>query len=155
MNDNKNTDALNHENSVSDAITQGDNSDAPQAQIEATTGHSGDGAGTFPREYVESLRKESAGYRERAKLADERSDGLAARLHTALVAATGRLENPADLTFDTDHLDSATALTDAIDALLTDRPYLAKRTVAGDAGQGERGNAEASFSLLDALKGLR
>ncbi len=42
---------------------------------------------TFPREYVKKLRKESAGYRERAQQADT----YAQRLHTALVAATGRL----------------------------------------------------------------
>jgi len=43
---------------------------------------------TFPRKVVEDLRKESAGYRDRAKAAEERSDTLARQLFTARVAAT-------------------------------------------------------------------
>ena len=45
---------------------------------------------TFPRSYVERLRRESAGYRERANTADT----YARRLHTELVRATGRLAEP-------------------------------------------------------------
>ncbi|WP_241472644.1 hypothetical protein [Mycolicibacterium neoaurum] len=132
-----------------------DNEIAAESTLDGNNGTSSDTTDTFPREYVETLRKESAGYRERAKLADERAEALGRRLHRELVAATARLENPDDLPFDDDHLDDTTALTAALDALLADRPYLAKRTVTGDAGQGERGNADAPFSLLEALKGLR
>lgn len=110
---------------------------------------------TFPREYVEGLRKESAGYRDRAKQAEERADKLAQRLHTELVKATNRLENPADLAFDAEHLDDADKLGAALDALLADRPYFAKRVVKGDAGQGARGGQPEPFSLLNALKGER
>src|SRR5690625_3540572 len=60
-----------------------------------------DSPDTFPREYVEKLRDENAKYRQRA----QRSDDLAQRLHEALVAATGRLQDPTDLAFNEDHLD--------------------------------------------------
>jgi hypothetical protein len=108
---------------------------------------------TFPRTYVEELRKESAGYRERAKAGEDRAEAAAKRLHTALVAATGRLENPADLDYDAEHLDDADKLNAALDALLADRPYFAKRKVTGDAGQGPRGAAEAGLNLMSLLKG--
>lgn len=93
---------------------------------------------TFPRDYVEKLRKESAGYRERAK----RADDLAARLHKALVAATGRLADPEDLPFDEAHLEDADALTAAVDALLARKPHLANRKPRGNVGQGATGPAD-------------
>lgn len=69
--------------------------ETPQAEAE-----------TFPRKVVEDLRRENANYRTRA----QRADDLAARLHTSLVAATGRLADPSDLTFDESHLDDQAAL---------------------------------------------
>ena len=87
---------------------------------------------TFPRDYVEKLRKENARYRERA----QQSDALAARLHTALVAASGRLADPTDLAFDEAHLDDEEALTTAIDDLVARKPHLASRRPSGDVGQG-------------------
>ena len=56
---------------------------------------------TFPRSYVEELRRESQRYRERA----QKGEGHAARLHTELVKATGKLADPTDLPFDEAHLD--------------------------------------------------
>jgi len=93
---------------------------------------------TFPREYVEKLRDENARYRTRA----QRADDLAARLHTALVAATGRLADPDDLPFDDAHLDAADALSTAIDDLLARKPHLASRRPAGDVGQGATPSGE-------------
>jgi len=87
---------------------------------------------TFPRDYVEKLRKESAGYRERAKDRDD----LAQRLHAALTAADGRLASPDELAFDEAHLTGRDALTAAIDDLLARKPYLAARRVVGEVGQG-------------------
>lgn len=87
---------------------------------------------TFPREYVEKLRAESAKYRQRAG----RSDELATRLHTALVAATGRLADPTDLPFNEAHLDDEDTLAAALDDLLARKPHLAARKVTGDIGQG-------------------
>lgn len=94
---------------------------------------------TFPREYVEKLRKENAGYRDRAK----DRDTLASRLHTALVAATGRLADPTDLQFDAAHLDDAEALTTALDDLLAAKPHLATRRVSGNVGQGAAEGAQS------------
>ena len=87
---------------------------------------------TFPRSYVEELRAENQRYRERGKRADE----LARRLHTALVAATGRLADPSDLPFDEAHLADPDALAAAIDELLTRKPHMAARKPVGDIGQG-------------------
>lgn len=90
---------------------------------------------TFPREYVEKLRKENADARVKVKDRDD----LAARLHTSLVTATGRLADPSDLPFDETHLDDPAALTAAIDDLLARKPHLATRRVVGDVGQGVTG----------------
>jgi len=106
-------------------------------------------ATTFSRSYVEKLRRENAGYRERANQADE----LAQRLHTALVAATGRMADPTDLVFDAAHLEDDDALTTAIDELLTKKPHLASRRPFGDVGQGNRGAAsEAPVNLAEILR---
>lgn len=105
---------------------------------------------TFPREYVEELRKENGKHRQRAAEADT----LAARLHTELVRATGRLADATDLPYAAEHLDDQEKLTAAIDALLDAKPHLASRTPRGDIGQGNRGGAAQPFSLLDTLKGL-
>lgn len=103
---------------------------------------------TFPREYVVKLRKESAGNRERAK----RADDLAHRLHTALVSASGKLADPADLPFDDAHLDNPEALQDAIQTLLTERPHLANRKPMGNIGQGHMSEAPATISLGGLLR---
>jgi hypothetical protein len=128
---------------------------APETQLDANADKPADDADTFPREYVETLRKENADYRTKAKAAEEQSDALSIRLHRELVTATGRLENPADLDYRPEHLDDADALAKAVDALLTDRPYFAKRKVTGDAGQGARGGEPEPVSLLGLLRGKR
>jgi len=102
---------------------------------------------TFPREYVEKLRQEAADARVKAK----RTDELAQRLHGALVTATGRLADPSDLPYDETHLDDETALTTAIDELLTRKPHLASRRPVGDIGQG----ASASADVVDLAELLR
>lgn len=108
----------------------------------------GSGADSFSRSYVEKLRRENAGYRERAQRADE----LANRLHTALVAATGKLADPTDLPFDAAHLDDADALATAVDELLGRKPHLASRRPFGDVGQGNRGNSPEPVNLADMLR---
>ena len=113
--------------------------DDHSADVEETV----DDAGTeekpdaFPREYVEKLRDENAKYRQRA----QQSDKLAQRLHTALVDATGLLQDPSDLQFNEDHLDDPEALQQAIDDLLAQKPHLAARRPRGDVGQGETGSS--------------
>lgn len=113
----------------------------------------------FPREYVEKLRRESAGYRERARQVDEvekRADELARRLHAALVAADGRLADPSDLPFDPAHLDGADSLKSAIADLVAAKPHLKARRVAGDIGAGYRGDSPAPrVDLLQIMKGMQ
>ena len=87
---------------------------------------------TFPREYVEKLRKEAAEARQKAKKADD----YARALFAARVAATGRLADPSDLPFNTDLVDDLPALEAAIDDLLAQHPHYAARTPRGDIGQG-------------------
>lgn len=96
-------------------------------------------AETFPRVYVERLRRESAEHRTRA--ADR--DDLAHRLHGALVAGTGRLADPTDLPFDDAHLTDEASLSVAIDDLLGRKPHLAARRVVGDVGQGVTHDGQA------------
>lgn len=91
---------------------------------------------TFPRSYVEELREENAKYRQRA----QRADDLAARLHTSLVSATGRLQDASDLEFAQEHLDDPEALTEALDDLLAKKPHLASRKPTGNVGQGASGS---------------
>lgn len=113
---------------------------------------------TFPRAYVEKLRKSEAGYRERAAAAaalEEENTALAQRLHESLVAADGRLSDPAALAFNAEHLDDPAALTDAITALIRRRPGLKARQAAGDVGAGSRGPAAGGqVSLIDHIRGL-
>lgn len=93
---------------------------------------------TFPREYVEKLRKENATYREKAKKAEV----YAQELFNARVAATGRLADPTDLPFDEAALDDHDALVAAVDDLLARKPHLASRRVVGDVGQGVTGSGD-------------
>lgn len=105
---------------------------------------------TFPREYVEKLRKEAGDHRTAAKVATEALEPLQQRLHALLVAGTGRLADPSDLPFDAAHLDSEEALTAALDDLLARKPHLASRRVVGDVGQGA-GTPKPEFSLAGLL----
>lgn len=130
------------------AAIDGENAGQTAAGVDATDDEIDSGTDTFSRAYVEKLRKESAGYRERA----QRADDLAARLHTALVSATGRLADPTDLPFDAANLDDEQALSGAIDELLTRKPHLASRRPFGDVGQGNRGAAAEPVNLADMLR---
>lgn len=103
----------------------------------------------FPAKVVRDLRKENARYRERAQKADD----LAHRLHTALVAGTGKLADPTDLEFDEAHLEDPDALAAAVDDLLARKPHLRARRVAGDVGQGNRGKTGNGPDLLEAMRG--
>lgn len=105
-------------------------------------------ADTFPRSYVERLRRESAGYRERAQTADT----YAKRLHLELVRATGRLADPTDLEFDEKHLDEPDALVAAVDDLLTRKPHLASRRPVGEIGQGASPPVASSVDLAALLR---
>lgn len=106
---------------------------------------------TFPREYVEKLRKENAEARTRAK----RTDELEQRLFAALVAADGRLADPADLPFDADLIDDPEALKVAIGNLIKTKPGLKARSFGGDIGAGSRGRANApKADLISMIRSL-
>lgn len=126
--------------------------DATEAEPEANPAESPEET-TFSRDYVEKLRKESAGYRDRAKTAETRAETLARQLFTAKVAATGKLADPTDLEFNPDLLDDTDRMAEAIDNLLAAKPHLKSRKPSGDVGQGNRGKSEEPFSLLKALQG--
>lgn len=107
---------------------------------------------TFPREYVEQLRKENAEQRTRAK----RGDALAQRLVLAYAQALGRLADPTDLPFDEelcdeDGIPDPARIADAVDELLTRKPHLGDRRPRGDVGQG----ATAETSTVDLAGMLR
>lgn len=118
------------ENEIVDTDEQHLEPDAPAEPADEQTVD--DDADTFPRAYVDKLRKEAADARVKAKDRDD----IAARLHTSLVAASGRLADPSDLPFDETHLSDPDALTAALDELLARKPHLASRRPVGDIGQG-------------------
>ena len=135
-----------HEDAQEAPETTESTTTTPEAS-EAAEGHTEpqEDEDTFPRDYVEKLRDENAKYRQRAA----RADDLAHRLHTALVRATGKLQDPGDLPFDEEHLDDPEALAAAVDDLLARKPHLASRKPVGNIGQG----ASGSTSTVD-LAGL-
>lgn len=103
---------------------------------------------TFPRAYVEQLRREAGDARVKAKDRDD----IAQRLHTSLVAATGRLADPTDLAFEDEHLQDEAALSTAIDELLAAKPHLASRRPRGDVGQGRTSDPGATVDLAALLR---
>ncbi|MFV8237458.1 MULTISPECIES: hypothetical protein [Mycobacteroides] len=117
---------------------------APENDSEPLTNDTGQ----FSREYVESLRKENAGYRTKAKEHGQ-------RLHTELVRQTGKLADPTDLPFDENHLSDPDALVAAVDALIEAKPHLKARKVTGNVGQGVRDIATAEPSILGLLNSGR
>lgn len=97
---------------------------------------------------MEKLRKENAGYREKARKAET----YARELFYARVAATGRLADADDLPFDAALLDDHDALTAAVDALVARKPHLASRTPRGDVGAGALSEDAATVDLAGILR---
>jgi hypothetical protein len=131
-----------------DAIPEPSTAAGKSAEPEVIDETTTEDADTFPRSYVERLRRESANYRERANTADT----YAQRLQTELVRATGRLADPTDLAFDQSHLDDPNALAAAIDELLARKPDLASRRPTGDIGQGAVSGVGSSVDLAADLR---
>lgn len=130
------------------ATTTTDDTDQADDAPDDVDAESDSSAETFTRTYVERLRRESGTYRERARTAEH----YAARLHTELVRATGKLADPTDLPFDAAHLDDPDALAAAIEDLLRRKPHLASRRVFGDVGQGNRGGSVEPVNLAAMLR---
>ena len=103
---------------------------------------------TFPREYVEKLRRENAEARVRAQQADQ----YAERLHVELVRQLGAFADPTDLPFDPEHLDDPEKLRRDASALLMAKPHLAARVPRGNIGQGYQPEPPAPVSLSGMLR---
>lgn len=109
---------------------------------------------TFPREYVEQLRQESAGYRTRA----QRADALAERLMVATVreATAGILADSTDLVttdalLDDNGMPDPERIAEAARELVGRKPHLADRRPRGDADQGAR-STSADVDLAGMLR---
>lgn len=138
---------------VTDETAEGGTVDAPADQSDQDTPE----VSTDTDRTIRKLRKEAATLRERAKAAEARAartDSLAARLHTELVRASGKLADPHDFPYnpDADLLDDPEAFHQAIDEFVEAKPHLRSRTPRGDVGQGSRGKAEEPVNLLNILK---
>ena len=114
--------------------------------------------GTFPRTYVEQLRRESAEHRTRAKRADELESRL---LATIIREATSEiLEDPEDLWrghetadfLDDDGYPDESKVRTAAEDLARSKPHLAKRRAAGDVDQGARSEPPEPVSLAGILR---
>lgn len=112
--------------------TEDETTDETTTEDESTE----DDADTFPRSYVEKLRKEAGDNRAALSTANETLAATQERLHGLLVAGTGRLQDPTDLAFDAAHLEDDESLSNSLDDLLARKPHLASRRVRGDVGQG-------------------
>lgn len=104
------------------------------------------------REKLTKLRNEARNLRDRAKAAEARAESLARELFIARVAATGKVENPAEITYSADLLDDSDALNAAIETAISERPYIGKRRATGDVGQGNRGHSAGGPTFADLLK---
>lgn len=120
---------------------------APEETPEEDT-EDGEEPETFPRSYVEKLRKEAGDYRVKA----QRAEDLAAALWAAQVTAAGRLADPTDLPMPEGADPLAPDVVDvAITDLLARKPHLAARVPRGDIGQGYAPTPSV-FTLGDALR---
>lgn len=126
---------------------------APETDSAPAEGDSDSNEQSFSSEYVEKIRREAQGLRDRAKAAESRADELARRLHMELARSSGKLADPTDLAFDADHLDDGDKLGAAIDSLLESKPYLRSRVPSGNVGQGAKDTGQP-VSLLSHLKSL-
>lgn len=137
--------------------TEQTDADTPAGQPQPTAPTDGDAPepDTFPREYVEKLRAETAKYRTRA----QHADALAERLLQATIreAAGSILADPTDLPLDGDLVDDdglpdTEKITEAAKALAARKPHLALRRPTGNVGQGARPEPTTT-SLVDLLRG--
>ncbi len=126
-------------------VGQVENSGSASGVVEGEASSTEGGTETFPRQYVEQLRRENADRRKRAEELEGRNAKLVRGLLMAEIRHDGRLADPADLLDGAD----ATALLDddgtpdpekikaAVSGLLARKPHYAKR-ISGDVGQGAR-----------------
>lgn len=100
---------------------------------------------TFPREYVERLRRENKTYRDRAREAESTA-------WRALVESTGLVINADEVPRpDGSEITLAAATTAATEAIGA-RPYIAARRARGNIGQHEGPGASSAVSLSTLLR---
>lgn len=104
-----------------------------------------DDSDTFPREYVERLRRENQTYRDRARAAESTA-------WRALVESTGLVVNADEVPRpDGAALDLDGALAAAREAIAA-RPYIAARRARGNIGQHEGPGSTTAVSLSSLLR---
>lgn len=104
-----------------------------------------DGQDSFSREYVQSLRNESKGYRHRANAAER-------ELFAMKVEATGLIVSADELPFDHDLLYDDEALKERIHEVIKDKPYLKARKAQGNIGQHDgKGSDDGEPGILTSL----
>lgn len=114
---------------------------------------------SFPRDYVEQLRREAAEHRTKAKRADE----LELMLLETLIARAGSgvLHDPEDVWegkevddfLDEDGMPSLEKVRTAVEELVERKPHLAVQKPRGDIDQGAR-EQPTSPNLLDLIRPL-
>lgn len=134
------------------ATVETDDEQPADPDTAADTEDPDENAETFPRTYVEKLRRENKTYRDRAKTAEANLDTTLRELFTARVTATAKLADPDDLAYDAELLADEDKLSAAIDELIARKPHLAARKVSGSVGQGISGKSEEPFSLIGRLQ---
>ena len=132
-----------------DTPGQGNPGKSPSGDPGNDAGKGTDSGESFPRSYVEELRKESAGYRSK-------SSKLAEKLVYSMASQNGRLADPTDLPvtpelLDDDGIPDPQKVADAIADLVKRKPHLAAVKPTGDIGQGPRDDQPAG-SWLDAAR---
>jgi hypothetical protein len=136
------------------APSGGQNGQTSSTDDVGATGDDLGDAETFPRSYVEQLRKENAEQRQRAKNADKLRDDL---LTGAIQGITnGIIFDPTDLPVEPEFWDEETdrpnyeRIRDAAVALAERKPYLAR--ARGRVGQGRQPEPETGVSLHDIMR---
>lgn len=136
-----------------DELEQNDMSEDEQHEADDEgDGDELDAGDSFPRAYVEQIRRRSQTYRHRAQVAEQRADELGRELFRARVADLGVLADPDDLDYDPELLGDDDELRAAADELVQRRPHLAARRARGNIGQHEAGSSGDGFSLSGALR---
>ena len=92
---------------------------------------------SFSRDYVQSLRSESAGYRKRMQRAER-------ELFRMKVDATGLIVAADEVPFDAALLDDDDALTQQVEEIVTAKPYLKRRSATGNIGQHEQRQTDSN-----------
>ena len=139
---------LDEQQDTGDLDEQQDTGDLDEQQDTGDLDEPADDAGdSFPRAYVEQLRRKQQTYRHRAKVAERRAEQLSRELYRSRVDELGLLADPDDMEYDDELLMDGDALRDAVSELVRTKPHLAARRVRGNIGQHEQPAGEAGASL--------